>query len=136
MFFSVPLSSSLFPERCKPITRGVHPPSFQGPLISFHFGVLDLSLQQDTKKKGQHNCTEKEKTPLKVMTGKTVFPQGWIIKMLVAGETLHILLLTGILNINIFFIKKKNNVVVNSKIYDKVASKLLNYNVNYTNKFT
>ena len=55
--------------------------------------------------------------------------------MLVAGETLHIFLLTGISNINIFFIKKKNNVVVNSNIHDKVALKILNYNVNYTNKF-
>ena len=32
--------------------------------------------------------------------------------MLVAGETLNIFLLTGISNINIFFIKKKNSVVV------------------------
>jgi hypothetical protein len=30
----------------------------------------------------------------------------------VAGETFYIFLLTGISNINIFFIKKKNNVVV------------------------
>ena len=52
--------------------------------------------------------------------------------MLVA---LNIFLLSGISNINIFFIKKKNNVVVNSNIYDKVALKILNYNVNYTNKF-
>ena len=37
--------------------------------------------------------------------------------MLVAGETLNIFLLTGISNINIFFIKKKNNVFVNSNIY-------------------
>ena len=36
--------------------------------------------------------------------------------MLVAGETLNIFLLPGILNINIFFIKKKNNVSVNSNI--------------------
>ena len=33
-------------------------------LISFHLGVLDLSLQQETKKKGRHDCNEKEKTPL------------------------------------------------------------------------
>ena len=46
-----------------------------------------------------------------------VFPQGWIIKMKVAGETLNIFLLTGISKINFFFIMKKNNVVVNSKIY-------------------
>ena len=52
--------------------------------------------------------------------------------MLVAGETPNILLLTGISNINIIFIKEKNNVVVNSIIYDKVALKILNYNVNYT----
>ena len=29
-FFSVPLSSSLFSERCKPTSRGVHPPSLLG----------------------------------------------------------------------------------------------------------
>ena len=55
-----------------------------------------------------------------------------------AGETLNIFLLNGISNINIFFIKKKNNVVVNSNINGKFATKILNYNVNkrhYTNKF-
>ena len=34
-FFSVPLSSSLFSESCKPTTTGVHLPSFQGQLIGF-----------------------------------------------------------------------------------------------------
>jgi hypothetical protein len=38
--------------------------------------------------------------------------------MLVAGKALNIFLLTGILNINIFFIIKKNDVVVNGNIYD------------------
>ena len=47
-----------------------------------------------------------------------IVPVGWILKMLVAGETLNIFLLTGISNINIFFIKKKNDVVVDSNIYD------------------
>ena len=46
--------------------------------------------------------------------------------MLVAGETLNIFLLTGISNINIFFIKK-NNVVVNINIDDQLASKILTY---------
>ena len=55
--------------------------------------------------------------------------------MLVAGETFNIFLLTGISIINIFFIKKKNNVVVNSNIFDKVVLKILNSHVNYTNKF-
>ena len=55
--------------------------------------------------------------------------------MLVDGETFNIFLLTGISNITIFFINKKNNVVVKRYIYDKFASKILNYNVNYTNKF-
>ena len=62
--FSIPLSSSLFSERCKPTTRGVHPPSFQGQLISLNLGVLDLSLQQETRKKGRHDCNEKDETPL------------------------------------------------------------------------
>ena len=45
-----------------------------------------------------------------------VFPQGWIIKMLLAGETLSIFLLTGISKLNIFFIKKRINVVFLSNI--------------------
>ena len=52
--------------------------------------------------------------------------------MSVAGETLNIFLLTGISKINIFFIKKKNNVVVNSIIYGEFASKILNNNVKKT----
>ena len=71
-FLSVPLGSCLFSVRCKPTTRGVHPSSFQGQLISFHLEAFDLSLQQETKKKGQHNCNEKKKTPLEVMAGKTL----------------------------------------------------------------
>ena len=57
--------------------------------------------------------------------------------MLVAGETFNIFLQTGISNINIFLIKKKNNVVITSNIYDKVASKIMTYNVkkHYTKKF-
>ena len=47
-----------------------------------------------------------------------VFPQGWVIKMLLAGETLNIFLLIGISSINIFFKKKNYNVVVYSNIYD------------------
>ena len=57
-FFLVPLSSQ----------KRVYPPQevfiHQGQLISFHFGVLELFLQQETKKKGQHDCNEKEKTQL------------------------------------------------------------------------
>ena len=56
--------------------------------------------------------------------------------MLVAGETLNIFLLTGILNINIFFIKKKNIEAVNSKIYDLFASKIQPYNVKEKRKKT
>ena len=43
-FFSVPWSSSLLSERSKPTTKSVNPTSIQGQLISFHLGVLDLSL--------------------------------------------------------------------------------------------
>ena len=53
--------------------------------------------------------------------------------MFVAGETINIFLLTGVLNINIFFIKKKNNVVVTSNIYDQFALKILTYNVKNIN---
>ena len=58
-FSSVPLCSFSFSERYFTTMRGVHSPSFQGQLISFHLGALDL-----TKKKGQHDCNEIEKTPL------------------------------------------------------------------------
>ena len=44
-----------------------------------------------------------------------VFPHGWIIKLLLAGETLNIFLLTGISNIYIFFINKNMNAVVYTK---------------------
>ena len=71
-FVSVPLSSSLFSERYKPTTRGVHQPSFQGQLITFHFWILNLSPQQETKKKRQYDCNEKDKTPHYVMAGKTL----------------------------------------------------------------
>ena len=49
--------------------------------------------------------------------------------MLVAGETLNIFLLTGISNINIFFIKKKKIVVIYSNIHDKFPSKNLANNI-------
>ena len=59
--------------------------------------------------------------------------------MLVAGETLNIFLLTGVSNINIVFIKKKNNVVADKNLYDWLASKILTYKVkkkrHFTNKF-
>ena len=38
--------------------------------------------------------------------------------MFVAGEIFNIFLLTGIANISIFLIKKKNNVVITRNIYD------------------
>ena len=49
--------------------------------------------------------------------------------MLVAGETLIIFILTGISNMNIFFIKKKKHVVVYSNIHDKFASTNLTYSI-------
>ena len=49
--------------------------------------------------------------------------------MLVDGETLNIFLITGISNITIFFIMKKNDVVVNNYIHDKFPSKIMTYNV-------
>ena len=47
--------------------------------------------------------------------------------MLAAGEKLNIFLLTGISNINIVLIKKKNIVVVNSKLKHKLC-KTINKN--------
>ena len=57
--------------------------------------------------------------------------------MLVAWETLNIFLLTVISNINISLIKKKNNVVFTSNVYDYFASKIMTHIVkkNYTSKF-
>ena len=50
-------------------------------------------------------------------------------KMLLAWETLNIFILTGISKINLFFIKKKKNVVVYSNIHDKFASTNFTYNL-------
>ena len=36
----------LFSEWCSTTTRGVHPPSFQGQLISFHLRALDIFLHR------------------------------------------------------------------------------------------
>ena len=52
--------------------------------------------------------------------------------MLVAVDTLSIFLLTGISNINNLFIKKKNNVVLNSIMYEYFALKILTCNVKKT----
>ena len=49
--------------------------------------------------------------------------------MLLVGETLNIFVLTGIFNINIFFIMKNMNVVVYSNIQNKFASTNLTYNL-------
>ena len=56
------------------------------------------------------------------MAGKTLmsFLRAGLSKWL-AGDTLYIFLPTGISNINNFFIKKMNNVVVNSNIYNWFA---------------
>ena len=48
-------------------------------------------------------------------------------KILLAWETLNILLLTGISKRNVFYRKKKKNVVVSSKIHDKFISSNLTY---------
>ena len=63
-----------------------------------------------------------------------VFPQGWIIKMLLSGETLNIFLQTGISKKNIFFIKKKKNVVIKGNIPDKFVSTNLTYKLKFKKK--
>ena len=50
------------------------------------------------------------------------FPQGWVIKMMLAGETFNTFLLTSISNINMFYIKKKKIVVIYSNDDDKIPS--------------
>ena len=42
--------------------RDVHPPIFQGQLLSFHLGALNLLIRQEAKKKRQQDYNEKEKT--------------------------------------------------------------------------
>ena len=54
--------------------------------------------------------------------------------MFMAGETLNFFLLTGISNINIFFVKKKKNVVVHSKFHDNFASTKLTYDLKIKEK--
>ena len=106
--------------------RGVHPPSFQGQLISFHLRALDLFLQQETKKKGAGG---ENSTLTDGWWDSNVCPQDWIIKMFLAGETLNIFLLTGSSKINIFFMNKKMNVVAYINIHEKFASTNLTCNV-------
>ena len=43
----------------QPPQKSVHPPSFQSQLISFHLRAIF-----ETKKKGRHDCNEKDITPL------------------------------------------------------------------------
>ena len=95
----------------------------------FHLGAIDLFCQQETKEKGRHACNEKEKTQFNWWL---VFPHGWIIKMLLAGETLKIFLLSGI---SMKKNKKKclseeKNVVV----YIYIELKLASPNLAYKNK--
>ena len=52
-----------------------------------------------------------------------IFPKGWILKMILAGETLNIFLLVGISNKNIFFIKKKKHVFVYSNLKNEKKEK-------------
>ena len=87
----------LYLEKCSNPTRAVHPPSFQGRLIIFQLRALDPFLQQETKKKGRHDCNEKNIPPLQLMPGGTLMP------FLRAGlskcswlRRLNIFLLTGI----------------------------------------
>ena len=49
--------------------------------------------------------------------------------MLSTGETPYIFLLTGISNVNIFFVKNMKNMVVYNNIHDKFGYAKLTYNL-------
>ena len=71
--------------------RGGNPPGFQGQLISFHLRALDLFLQQETKNGTKWLQWEQENYTLTDgWWDSYVFPQGWIIKMLLSWETFNI----------------------------------------------
>ena len=129
--FSVPLSSYFILKWCSFTTRGVHPPRFQGPLISFYLGALDLFLEQETQKKGQHDCNEKEKIPLSLMAGKTLiyFLRAGLSKCCWLGRHLTYLPSNWNPKYKYFFIKKKKIVVIYSNIHDKFPSKNLTSNL-------
>ena len=81
---------------------------------------MSITRLKTTKKKGQHDCKEKETTTLYVRAGKTFtsFLMAGLSKCWWLGRHFNIFLLTGISNINNFFINKKKNVVVHENIYD------------------
>ena len=106
----------------------VHPPSFKSQLISFYLANISVNICPLSSTGDKEIGTtwlqweEENSTLSDGWYDSYVFPQGWIIKMLVAGETLNIFLLTGIANGNIFFMKQKKNEVVYKNIHDKFVS--------------
>ena len=103
--------------------RVIHPPSFQGKLIPFHFGALDLFIKK--KKTTCDNMT--------AMRRRKLYFNLWLVRLSCLSSGLdhqNVLgLLTGISNINIFFIKKKKIVVIYCNSHDKFPS------TNLTNNF-
>ena len=85
--------------------------------------TLDLSLTRHREKGTRWLQWEGENSTLTDgWFDSYVLPKGWTIKILLAWETLEIFLLTGISKRNIFFRKKKKNVVVFSNIHYKFIS--------------
>ena len=79
--------------------------------MSFHLRLFDLFTQQETKKKGQNYCNEKEKTPLELTAGKTLmsFLRAGLSKCCGLGDTFHLPFSS---NIKYKYFHKKENYYV------------------------
>ena len=85
------------------------------------------------RQRNRDNMTAKRRTKIhfKWWLIRIICPSsGLIIKLLLAGETPNIFLLTGISNRNICFMKKKKSMVVYINIHDDFAFKNLTLNKN------
>ena len=118
---------------CSSTSRGVHPPSFKPPLIVFHLGdnsvnTWSLSSTRDWEKGTIWLQWEGEKLNFNCWLAWLLCPSSGLHYQNVLGwETPKILLSTGISIRNIFFRKKKKNVVVYSNIHDNFISSNLTY---------
>ena len=84
----------LFSGMCSSTSRGVHPPSFQSQLISFHLGDISVNTNPFSsardKEKGTKWLQWEGENSILTDSWKDsyVLPKGWIIKILLSWEWL------------------------------------------------
>ena len=125
---------------CSSTSRGVHSPSLQSQLISFHLGYNSVNTGPLSSTKHREKGTRwlqwegENSTLTDGWLDSYVLPQGWTIKILLAWETLKSFLLIGISKWNIFCRKKKKNMVIYSNFHDKFISSNLTYKLKIKEK--